>query len=406
MDCEVNALSALLGAQRCMLGSPPAPGAAAARPPLAERAANPFGLTVLRRRDARAAFAAEERRWDSAFTPAPAAAAAAPPPPSKVCPPSPAPSAEPRGRLSFCDDSGSRLLERAAPPTASCAAPKRKRVIAKLVLSPAEVEGAPASAARAPARRRAADGRVLPAAPARWPRAATPALPASPLMACPSPGPEARPAVAAAGGLSPLPAGPPALLPTVDNPECGLPSVSAATLAAALADGGAAAFGASGVDVLDCRYAFEFAGGRVRGSRNTPAPADLDAFFERPDVVWTARAVILLCEFSSERAPRAFRYVRGRDREAHLASYPQLAWPQLFVLRGGFRALAAAAPHLVDGALVPMDAPEHAEEARACHRAAQQAWARAQGAPPSPVRQRPRPKFRAPGGGGGGGAAR
>ena len=47
---------------------------------------------------------------------------------------------------------------------------------------------------------------------------------------------------------------------------------------------------------------------------------------------------LLYCEFSSERAPRMFRHIRNLDRRMNLKTYPNLFWPHVLVIFGGFRA--------------------------------------------------------------------
>jgi hypothetical protein len=232
---------------------------------------------------------------------------------------------------------------------------------------------------------------------------------------------------ASPGGFSPLPPGPCHLLPTVANTATGLPSISSQvrhsssglashahprplhvlrcaaaaatcplqTLAALLSQG-AASFGASGAVVIDCRYDYEFEGGHIAGALNLPTPAQLFALLQGGGHDWARTPVVLLCEFSSERAPRAFRHVRQCDRQAHLADYPALAWPQLFLLEGGYRAFVAAAPQLCEpvGAHVAMDHEAHTAQLRACHRRVTAAWAQALGAPPPPARPA-RPRYSA-----------
>lgn len=55
-------------------------------------------------------------------------------------------------------------------------------------------------------------------------------------------------------------------------------------------------------------------------------------------VDWSRIAVVFYCEFSSQRGPRMFRHIRNLDRRLHLASYPALAVPHMYVLAGGYKA--------------------------------------------------------------------
>ena len=45
--------------------------------------------------------------------------------------------------------------------------------------------------------------------------------------------------------------------------------------------------------------------------------------------------LVFHCEFSSERGPRMCRFVRERDRV--LNDYPNLHYPELYVLKGGYK---------------------------------------------------------------------
>lgn len=45
--------------------------------------------------------------------------------------------------------------------------------------------------------------------------------------------------------------------------------------------------------------------------------------------------VVFHCEFSSERGPRMARYVRERDRAVN--EYPNLHYPELYILKGGYK---------------------------------------------------------------------
>jgi Rhodanese-like domain len=58
--------------------------------------------------------------------------------------------------------------------------------------------------------------------------------------------------------------------------------------------------------------------------------------------------IILHCEFSSQRGPNIFRHIRSVDRGYN--RYPELSFPQLFVLKGGFEVFVrefgfACSPH-------------------------------------------------------------
>ncbi|KAL0039479.1 hypothetical protein WJX79_010126 [Trebouxia sp. C0005] len=84
-------------------------------------------------------------------------------------------------------------------------------------------------------------------------------------------------------------------------------------------------------DIIDCRYIYEHAGGHISGAVNIAKPDDGEAFTFGSDATAQGHStvVVLYCEFSSERAPRMFRYLRNMDRRTHLADYPNLTFPHM-----------------------------------------------------------------------------
>jgi len=129
---------------------------------------------------------------------------------------------------------------------------------------------------------------------------------------------------------------------------------------------------ASRVLLLDCRYAFEYAGGHIRGASNVQFPVGtMDLTLNAPQTAadWLHTVVICYCEFSSERAPRAFRYIRNADRTQHLEAYPQLHIPHMYVLRGGYKAFVSQYPELCVpmGGYVRMVDQRFANELKRCH---------------------------------------
>uniref|UniRef100_A0A8B9ZI20 M-phase inducer phosphatase n=1 Tax=Anas platyrhynchos TaxID=8839 RepID=A0A8B9ZI20_ANAPL len=91
--------------------------------------------------------------------------------------------------------------------------------------------------------------------------------------------------------------------------------------------------------IVDCRYPYEYEGGHIKGAVNLPMEQDVEEFLlKKPIVPFDAsKRVILIfhCEFSSERGPRMCRFVREKDRACN--EYPHLHYPELYVLKGGYR---------------------------------------------------------------------
>uniref|UniRef100_A0A2K5Q5Z8 M-phase inducer phosphatase n=1 Tax=Cebus imitator TaxID=2715852 RepID=A0A2K5Q5Z8_CEBIM len=91
--------------------------------------------------------------------------------------------------------------------------------------------------------------------------------------------------------------------------------------------------------VIDCRYPYEYLGGHIQGALNLYSQEELFNFFLKKPIVPldTQKRIIIVfhCEFSSERGPRMCRSLREEDRS--LNQYPALYYPELYILKGGYR---------------------------------------------------------------------
>ncbi|XP_048187169.1 M-phase inducer phosphatase 3 isoform X2 [Perognathus longimembris pacificus] len=91
--------------------------------------------------------------------------------------------------------------------------------------------------------------------------------------------------------------------------------------------------------IIDCRYPYEYLGGHIQGALNLYSHKELyDFFLKKPIVPLDIQKRIIIvfhCEFSSERGPRMCRSLRGEDRA--LNQYPVLYYPELYILKGGYR---------------------------------------------------------------------
>ncbi|NWX26907.1 MPIP2 phosphatase, partial [Notiomystis cincta] len=155
------------------------------------------------------------------------------------------------------------------------------------------------------------------------------------------------------------------LLPTVEGKDPGLKYISPGTLAAVLTRR-FSGFIESSV-VVDCRYPYEFQGGHVKGAVNLPLQQDVVKFLmEKPIVpLDTSKRVIVIfhCEFSVERGPKMCKFLRERDRSCH--QYPQLHYPELYILKGGYREFFSQFPsHCEPQDYRPMEHPAFREELR------------------------------------------
>ncbi|NXQ16037.1 MPIP2 phosphatase, partial [Peucedramus taeniatus] len=157
----------------------------------------------------------------------------------------------------------------------------------------------------------------------------------------------------------------PHLLPTVEGKDPGLKYISPGTLAEVLSGHYSSSIGRS--VIVDCRYPYEYEGGHIKGAVNLPLQRDVEeSLLERPIVPQEGGKrliVIFHCEFSIERGPRMCKFLRERDRSCH--EYPQLHYPELYILKGGYREFFSQfAEHCEPRDYRPMEHPAFREELR------------------------------------------
>ncbi|XP_078449052.1 M-phase inducer phosphatase 3-like [Lampetra planeri] len=123
--------------------------------------------------------------------------------------------------------------------------------------------------------------------------------------------------------------------------------------------------------VLDCRYPYEFEGGHVRGALNIFREEQLVQQLLRgapaPNSSASEQLVLVFyCEFSSERGPRQCQTLRRMDREVN--SYPTLHYPEMYVLRGGYKDFFPHSPDMCNpSAYRPMRHQDFKDELRRFH---------------------------------------
>ncbi|XP_028605969.2 M-phase inducer phosphatase 1 isoform X3 [Podarcis muralis] len=128
--------------------------------------------------------------------------------------------------------------------------------------------------------------------------------------------------------------------------------------------------------IIDCRYPYEYEGGHIKGAVNLHMEEDVEDFLlKKPIVSSDGKRVIIIfhCEFSSERAPRMCRFVRERDRLGN--SYPTLHYPELYVLKGGYKEFFLKCKSYCEPqAYRPMHHEDFKEDLRKC-RTKSRTWA-------------------------------
>ncbi|OHS98675.1 Rhodanese-like domain containing protein [Tritrichomonas foetus] len=109
--------------------------------------------------------------------------------------------------------------------------------------------------------------------------------------------------------------------------------------------------------IIDCRYKYEYDGGHIPGAIHMNSPRKLtDQFFNKK----IERTIIIFhCEFSHNRGPQIASLFREHDRFVNKDSYPEIYYPDTYVLEGGYKAFYEKYPKQCDGGYVKMLDSEH-----------------------------------------------
>ncbi|XP_067136641.1 M-phase inducer phosphatase-like [Centruroides vittatus] len=121
--------------------------------------------------------------------------------------------------------------------------------------------------------------------------------------------------------------------------------------------------------IIDCRYPYEYEGGHIKGSRNIYTKDSLCSEFlsgQKADTQIQDRNILIFhCEFSSERGPDLCRFLRKKDREINNEVYPNLHYPEMYIIKGGYKAFFENFKELCEPpAYKPMLHKEHEGEFR------------------------------------------
>lgn len=96
------------------------------------------------------------------------------------------------------------------------------------------------------------------------------------------------------------------------------------------------------LNIIDCRYPYEYEGGHIESAKNLYTRSQVyDAFFRQKIESKDSNKrniFIFHCEFSSERAPSLLRFFRSEDRSINEKNYPNLHYPEIYLLEGGYKA--------------------------------------------------------------------
>ncbi|KAK3590052.1 hypothetical protein CHS0354_041079 [Potamilus streckersoni] len=127
-------------------------------------------------------------------------------------------------------------------------------------------------------------------------------------------------------------------LPTVIGKHNDLKSISCHTMATLVR--GNYSNEIENVTIIDCRYPYEYNGGHIKGAVNLYRREEIKKLLSRhrDQSADKNHIIIFHCEFSSERGPKMYRFLQSEDRDLHKDNYPQLYYPEVYLLDGGYKA--------------------------------------------------------------------
>ncbi|KAJ2942425.1 hypothetical protein O0L34_g16029 [Tuta absoluta] len=143
----------------------------------------------------------------------------------------------------------------------------------------------------------------------------------------------------------------PYCLPLIGGDHSDLKSISCDTLAALIR--GEFEDSVEEFKVIDCRYPYEFEGGHIPGAMNLYTPTLVQQLLDTPlqtRGLTDKRSILVFhCEFSLERGPKLYRYLRSSDRSKNMENYPHLNYPEIYLLHKGYRTFHQRYPELCTG---------------------------------------------------------
>ncbi|XP_052791958.1 M-phase inducer phosphatase 1-like [Mya arenaria] len=125
-------------------------------------------------------------------------------------------------------------------------------------------------------------------------------------------------------------------LPTIPGKHKDLTSISPEVMADVIRGSFSDVIG--DVTIVDCRYPYEFKGGHIIGAVNMYTKDEVNSLLQKPVADNKRHVLIFHCEFSSERGPKMYRFLRAQDRMLNSDNYPRLNFPEVYLLHGGYKA--------------------------------------------------------------------
>jgi len=103
--------------------------------------------------------------------------------------------------------------------------------------------------------------------------------------------------------------------------------------------------------IIDCRFEYEYLGGHIKGALNFPKEDDIDKYFIKNNQYHKYGEKLCLvfhCEYSSHRGPKSYKRVRSSDRKLNEPNYPDLFYPEMYLLEGGYKQFYKDYPELCE----------------------------------------------------------
>ena len=118
--------------------------------------------------------------------------------------------------------------------------------------------------------------------------------------------------------------------------------------------------------VIDCRFEYEFQGGHIEGALNFNDKEILAQQLFGSHQSPNSRALVFHCEYSAHRAPLMAKFIRQHDRAVNQERYPNLTFPEIYILDGGYSTFFHSHRNLCfPQSYVEMESKEHEQ---ACER--------------------------------------
>jgi len=97
------------------------------------------------------------------------------------------------------------------------------------------------------------------------------------------------------------------------------------------------------VIIVDCRFNYEYKGGHIKKAFNIPFSTENGKqFYESLTALCKMsnnnkkNVIVFYCEFSSVRGPKTLNQFREYDRQQNAHVYPNLTYPNIYLLEGGY----------------------------------------------------------------------